>query len=566
MIKFETLETLSSSTYKFSSFLFVENAGIKGDVLFCGCDCGQLLHSIFTNRASRMEILCRDTNHDAEVTCLMFSDNKGLCPNADGFLFSGSRDRTIKIWNPNGVVGKVHIQTCYGHASSVTSIVDGHDGTFISCSVDGSMRVWAPQRDRAILLNPFFECCFTVSTKDTWLSAMAISFRGNWGCYLGDSNGTLEIYRCKVISPIHLNKNHSQPCRKGRGTNEVDAFVASFNHQLTKFKRWENFHRLGITALHVSFDEGYLFSTSFDGTLKVSDAILGQAFFTVTNPKLAMFTGFVWLSDSSTLYLSDELGYLGMCTTFDEKNIRWTQLAQPVSEKHQADIMTSHINPVLGNITRFRRGDDNMFFVFFPPKNITQMGEVSLLTIEMDNKCVEFCGHDGSVIGIGVLDTFSRLMGDRDKQTRRRPRSVEKVEDKVRGGGGGGDYDSDDSAASGPIGLYAGDSFVSLILTDCGAGSSDETDSTSSSRPSSKRSNRKSTREIKEEKTSSAALVSLSTAAFVREQNDAEHTCHCFAIVLSAAVHPNPASSFAIPLLCLQGVHRGRYFLLSVDG
>lgn len=132
-MKFEKVDAvLAPSTLKFSTFLFVENMGGRGDVVYIGCDCGQLVYSVFTTRASRLEYLLKEYSHSSRLTCLMYSTNKSLSPNAEGMLFSGSRDRAIKVWNPSGSVGKVAVQTCYGHTASITSIVDGHDGGSIS--------------------------------------------------------------------------------------------------------------------------------------------------------------------------------------------------------------------------------------------------------------------------------------------------------------------------------------------------------------------------------------------------------------------------------------------------
>ena len=43
-------------------------------------------------------------------------------------------------------------------AGSVTALADAHDGTVLSCSADGSLRLWKPQRGRHFLAQTFLEC------------------------------------------------------------------------------------------------------------------------------------------------------------------------------------------------------------------------------------------------------------------------------------------------------------------------------------------------------------------------------------------------------------------------
>lgn len=269
-----------------------------------------------------------------------------------------------------------------------TTILD--TGTFFSSSVDGTMRIWAPQRGRGILLNPFFESTVIVNTRDIWLTALAVNPRGNWSCYVGDSTGGIDIYR------------------KSDGISEIDRLVNSFNHHLMKFKRWENMHSLGIAKLEVSPAENYLISLSFDGTCKISDSTLGVPFFTISNPKYAMYVGAVWLSDESNLYLTDELGHLEVFSAFNARSgtIVSLDLAKPTSDKHHSAILSSHTDPVLGMISQFRRSDPTQFLTLIPPGILGDVftGEIALWKLVSDSTCREFIGHEGTVLDIGVLD------------------------------------------------------------------------------------------------------------------------------------------------------------------
>ena len=51
----------------------------------------------------------------------------------------------LQVWRANGSF-KPLIQTLHGHTSQVSALCDGCDGSVLSCSVDGSVRVWSPQQ------------------------------------------------------------------------------------------------------------------------------------------------------------------------------------------------------------------------------------------------------------------------------------------------------------------------------------------------------------------------------------------------------------------------------------
>ena len=100
------------------------------------------------------------------------------------------------------------LQTLYGHEGSITQIADSHDGTILSISVDGTVRLWKPQRGRNFLSQAFLECkadatylsstctvsidgIFVAGTcvvrmKGAWLTSMAVNALNSWSCYIAD--------------------------------------------------------------------------------------------------------------------------------------------------------------------------------------------------------------------------------------------------------------------------------------------------------------------------------------------------------------------------------------------
>jgi WD40 repeat protein len=124
----------------------------SGKIFFLPIASGQLPHNI------RPVDVTKDsgTQHNAEVSCLLFSSNKRFTSSqSTGLLFSGSLDRSIKIWSMGVGNQSSPVQTLFGHSSTISKLVDGTDGTVLSCSEDGSLRMWSPQRGRNIMMHPF---------------------------------------------------------------------------------------------------------------------------------------------------------------------------------------------------------------------------------------------------------------------------------------------------------------------------------------------------------------------------------------------------------------------------
>lgn len=353
---------------------YVANDWDGNEVLFVGTVCGQihtfLLYRRKFPRNLRPEILSRDSQHSGSVTCILYSNNNEISTSQCGIVISGSSDRTIKIWSPMSSK-PVCIQTLYGHEGTITQIVDGHDGTILSCSVDGTLRLWKPQRGRKLMLHHFLECTYVMKQKNSWLSSLAVSPINVWACYVGNMDGTIEIYH------------------KGADNNEAERRAASFTGQLTKFKRWDHVHTLGIHLLQIIYEESFLLTLSFDHTCKILDLHLGTTLHTITNSHNCKYMGIVWDSSNFQMFLSDENGYLEVWSSFYERKIEdicminWKPPKRETNSLVNGNItsMTTaqlYSMPLVSNISRIKSSSD-CIIALHPRTGIVTLWQVIFL-------------------------------------------------------------------------------------------------------------------------------------------------------------------------------------------
>lgn len=372
----------------------------SGKVFFLPIPSGQLPHNI------RPVDITKDagTQHNAEVNCLLISSHKRFTnAQCTGLLFSGSLDRSIKVWAMNVGNQITPVQTLFGHSSAISKLVDGTDGTILSCSEDGSLRMWSPQRGRNIMLHPFFECTFVMTFgKEVWLTALTVGILGPWICYAADSNGNIDVLK------------------KGADDNEAERHVAAFTNQLTRYTRWEKVHGLGITHLELIREENILVSLSYDATCKVLDPSTGQVLFHIANRRRCMYTGATWVKNLTSFYLIDEFGYLDVFNLYHERVIETVELSM-LSSKQNSAVLKCHANQAICDIGRFNQ--DGFFLTLLASsadaksfsgsmgvgaasamrlKSVGVIGEVVLWNLSNDVNCMEFVGHEGSVVGISV--------------------------------------------------------------------------------------------------------------------------------------------------------------------
>lgn len=206
----------------------------------------------FTNIMHKENILqSRGGAHTGAVTSLGYSSDPSVTFGRSGLLFTGSTDRTIKVWDvwADKAVFETCVCTLVGHGATVSAVLDSRKGYIVSSSNDGSVKVWRPQECAAHSSSGklvFFMCSQTImvgSGSDLSLTCMTISFpvssRNEWEMYVGDSEGNITSF------------------------SEDN----SIREPLKLLKKWNHIHSLMISDLFYIQEHAFLVSISFDCTV-----------------------------------------------------------------------------------------------------------------------------------------------------------------------------------------------------------------------------------------------------------------------------------------------------------
>src|ERR1044072_6261900 len=100
--------------------------------------------------------------HRESVTCMAYYHSEGL-------LYTGSHDRTVKVWS---VSDRKCVDSFVAHEDNINSIlVNQDDGCVFTCSSDGSVKVW-----RRIFLEETHTLTMTLKFQPSPVYALALSF------------------------------------------------------------------------------------------------------------------------------------------------------------------------------------------------------------------------------------------------------------------------------------------------------------------------------------------------------------------------------------------------------
>ncbi|GMH37436.1 hypothetical protein BSKO_05309 [Bryopsis sp. KO-2023] len=204
-----------------------------------------------------------------------------LAVGENGVLFSGSFDKSIRVWNDKGPgVGFEIVQILKGHNDSVEALVVDEEGVLFSGSLDMSIRVWAVEE-----FSPgTYACIQKLRGHRSGVTCLAVSIGGV--LFSGTIDSTIRVwsrmenstkkncYECVQVLSGHTSKI----CSLAIHWSDV-LFSASFDYSIrvwrihdpgTDYECDQILQGHGDCVNHLAVDEsGALFSGSSDKTIRV---------------------------------------------------------------------------------------------------------------------------------------------------------------------------------------------------------------------------------------------------------------------------------------------------------
>ena len=313
----------------FTCHTLVVNPADGGRGIFAGCSDGLIVawrqHHDF-RLDSKMTVF---SGHKGAVCALFFGQECG----ARGLLFSGSADRTIKVWDPHvRDPENACVQTLTGHGGTITCLAYG-GGTLFSSSNDQTVHLWRPDPGRVLLLYPWFSVAQKIDSFSSWVNALAIRVGEATALYIGDASGTLSVYEPSQPGTV-ISHGNALP-QRGDGERGETASRHALNSAwaatppLTEFslrRRQHRVHTLGITKMLLVPEQNFVVTLSYDNNMRVFDAMNGAAFLTIENEHRCRFTDMAWNSAHQELFLVDELGFVYIWNVYSEKCLKKQRL------------------------------------------------------------------------------------------------------------------------------------------------------------------------------------------------------------------------------------------------
>ncbi|RLN73148.1 hypothetical protein BBJ28_00003143 [Nothophytophthora sp. Chile5] len=257
--------------------------------------------------------------HSGAVLTIAFAPELGK----EGLLFTGSADRSIKVWDPWGGAetplptrsSYSCVQTLTEHSGSVVcvQVMTQQKHGLVSCSLDHTVKTWYPAEGRALLLYPWFLPAQSIAQPGTnWPSTLCVRSGASDTLFVGDSGGCISVYTSSATSmdsDAVLDLQHDEPLG-GQSDNRF---------QFRLKRKYSHFHSLGISRLQLVADNCFVVSLGFDEKAQVIDAISGVLSSTISNASGARFTSCSWDSPSQLLLLGDSTGFVQVWDIFEDK-------------------------------------------------------------------------------------------------------------------------------------------------------------------------------------------------------------------------------------------------------
>ncbi|KAI3774757.1 hypothetical protein L1987_49319 [Smallanthus sonchifolius] len=127
--------------------------------------------------------------HYDVVSCLSLDESHGL-------LYSGSWDKTIKVWR---LSDSKCLESVNAHNDAVNSVVAGFEGFVFSGSADGSMKVW---RRELVGKDTKHMMVYTLLNQEAAVTSVVVN-AGDAVVYAGSSNGLVNFWERRKHGLVH---------------------------------------------------------------------------------------------------------------------------------------------------------------------------------------------------------------------------------------------------------------------------------------------------------------------------------------------------------------------------
>jgi len=344
--------------------------------------------SIFRSpeRVSKEALLKSRHPHLGAVTSLAFCARRNI-------LFSGSSDRTIKVWNACADRGSPEtlIQTLTGHSSSVTGLVDSGQSFMVSCSADCSVRLWREQG-----IKGEYVCSQVLNMgadSRQMCTGLVVSHEvkgmNPWAMYCSDSLGGITVF-----------------CLERIGASV----------ELTATITWSQVHALAITRMLLVPEHNLLVSLSFDCSCVIIERNRGRVVSKIKAfvPTL-QYSGVEWSSFGNQLLLTDHDGGLTVWSLYDKRVVAQHKLASRLNPD-------SYLVAREGRAVREAAKDLSAIAAlqWVGPRTLAcvmpNRARVQQLFVEDYQPPVEFLGHTGAVVGLAIVVPGSVRPESRNKR------------------------------------------------------------------------------------------------------------------------------------------------------
>jgi len=276
-----------------------------------------------------------------------------------GLLFSGSADRTIRVWDIwDRDLQQRCMQTLVGHEGSVLKLVFGRD-CLISCSTDKTIRVWRSDPHRTLLMYPWYICAQVLSSGTDLLAgptAMGVLYRPeSIALCVGEAKGhILKLLRARVDASAldgiatsdSLSGNAEQKlARASRDSRKRQARHDLLGHERARpllpstpasaasapvhfcVERQIRLHSLSVSDMLVVSEDNIVVTISFDHTVQVHAALTDQSLMAAENPNRCRYSALAWDKVHHELILGDIEGHLQVWNLKNEPPLTNTKVS-----------------------------------------------------------------------------------------------------------------------------------------------------------------------------------------------------------------------------------------------